>query len=86
MAEQHTAKLAEAIMNYLDCHPNAADSIAGIMQWWLPHDLSSASLDDVQGALDKLIAEHRVTRSLLPGGTELFGRMRSPEATGDADK
>lgn len=72
--EQRVARISEAIMDYFDSHPNAADSVTGIMQWWLPRSLSAPDAVEVEAALDRLVVAGRVRRSRLPDGTELYGR------------
>jgi hypothetical protein len=36
LPEYDDAALAEAIVGYLEQHPQAMDSLDGIMDWWLP--------------------------------------------------
>lgn len=72
--EQRVTRISEAIVSYFDSHPNAADSVTGIMQWWLPRSLSAPDVMEVKTALDRLVAAGRARRSLLPDGTELYGR------------
>lgn len=70
-------------MSYLDSHPNAADSLTGIMQWWLPRSLSAPDVAEVKAALDRLVAAGRVRRTLLPDGSELYGCGERPAGEHD---
>lgn len=49
--------LAEEILEYLRRNPHAADAVEGISRWWLRHRHTDADLDQVQKALDYLVAK-----------------------------
>jgi len=49
--------VSQEIKRYLDAHPNAADSLEGIVRWWLPRQRYEEARQRVQSALDLLIAE-----------------------------
>lgn len=69
-----TLDLREAVQRYLDEHPDAADSLIGIRQWWLPEALRRSSPARIRSALAELIASGEVACQSLPDGTELFFR------------
>ena len=48
--------IAAQIEEYLVSRPHAADSISGIHQWWLAQAMGDVSLEQVQQALDQLVA------------------------------
>jgi hypothetical protein len=51
------------IRRYLAAHPDAADTVGGIMDWWLHEEPEAAgSLADVEWALERLEAEGEVER------------------------
>ena len=52
-------EIAEAILNYLDRYPDAADTAEGIATWWLPADWEM-DVDTVRLALGLLLSERRV--------------------------
>jgi hypothetical protein len=57
------------IRRYLAAHPGAADTVAGIMEWWLHEEPAAAgSLADVEWALDRLEAEGEVERVAAQDG------------------
>lgn len=62
-----------AILAYLDAHPDAADSAAGIQRWWLPRALENVTLFDVERALLHLVASQVVGEFRLPDGGVIFG-------------
>jgi DNA-binding MarR family transcriptional regulator len=64
--------LDAAILSYLDAHPNAVDSPAGIVTWWLlrtPRDSSR-----VERALERLAERNLIERIRLADGTLVYGR------------
>lgn len=69
--KQQKDSLINAITHYLKAHPNAADSVEGIMQWWLPQQ-SPVDMDDLQHALDYLVEIRAVSRSVLLDGRMLY--------------
>jgi hypothetical protein len=52
--------VASEIQGYIESHPAAADTIEGVMQWWLP--TGDASLDAVETALNRLVKQHILER------------------------
>jgi hypothetical protein len=49
------AELASAIMEYLNLHPRAMDTDAGILEWWLADRDVRAALPSVRRVLDDLV-------------------------------
>lgn len=56
-------QIAHEIMQYLQRHPNAADSLNGIAQWWLARQRYQNALDKVNLALDLLIKQNYIKRT-----------------------
>lgn len=48
------AAVAQAIRRYLDEHPRAADTAAGIQRWWLAPGYGEVRLQTVEAALVQL--------------------------------
>lgn len=69
------AAAAQAIRAYLREHPLAKDTANGIAAWWLPRG-SRAGPQDVQDALDRLVAEGVVEAHRVPGGAVVYGLVR----------
>jgi len=67
--------VGETILRYLRDHPNAADTAAGIRQWWLPHEDAEYSAAAVQTALDQLVAEGLIARVDRPGMPPVYCRV-----------
>ncbi len=64
--------LCTGILQYLQDHPEAADSLEGITDWWLPPEKFSVTTKAVQEALDLLVSQHRIARIDLADGRTLF--------------
>jgi hypothetical protein len=52
-------KIAELVMDYFTQRPRAMDTLAGIMDWWLPQDID---LETMQKVLDRLTEKGRLER------------------------
>ncbi len=76
-SDERTIAIAEAIDRYVSEHPNAADTPEGIRSWWIGRDRALASLEDVQKALDHLVARGRLARVTLADGTTVYTRGAS---------
>ncbi len=67
-------ELVEEIRRYLDAHPDAADTIDGVIQWWLSPASASASRDTVRRSLARLIAAAEVVSHILVDGAVVYAR------------
>ena len=59
--------LAEEIVRYLENHPNAADTVNGITNWWITRQRYEESAARVRLALEFLEKEKKITKRELPG-------------------
>lgn len=73
------ANIAAEIDRYLEAHPQAADSVEGIRQWWLTA-LGPQRSALVEAALGHLLVRGIVVREVMPDGTVLYGRAATTEA------
>jgi hypothetical protein len=65
------------LRRYVLAHPHAADGLNGVARWWLPPHLAQTALrNDVQEALEELVAQGLIERRELPDGSILFGARR----------
>ncbi len=71
-SHRDVATTAEAIGRYLQTHPNACDTVEGILKWWLAPREFSLPAEHVIDALEHLIAQGIVTRRTLPDGTVIY--------------
>ena len=65
--------LASEILAYLDKHPHAVDSIAGITSDWV----TSGDYDpsEVERVLEALAEEGLINRIILTNGSAVYGRL-----------
>jgi hypothetical protein len=72
-----TRRAMQAIEAYLARHAFAADTEAGIVQWWLPEMGVDVPLIEARLALQSLVGQGRLESRSLPGGTVIY-RAASP--------
>jgi len=72
-SNERTMVIAQIIERYVSEHPRAADTAEGIRSWWIGGERYGDSLDDVQKALDHLVATRRLRRTVLPDGVAIYG-------------
>ena len=70
--------IAGIIERYVNDHPRAADTPEGIRSWWVAGRRHAESLDNVQSALDYLVALGRLSRVALPDGAMIYARAAPP--------
>ena len=60
-----TSEVALKILRYLDQNPNAADTVEGILEWWLPKQSIYEEEKIVKRALDEMVKQNLIltTRS-----------------------
>ena len=57
-------QLADEILQYLIDHPNAQDTLTGIVRWWLLERTIAHRTQLVKEVLDTLVAEKLVTADM----------------------
>lgn len=72
--DQRREQDRQRILSHLRAHPGAADTAAGIAQWWL----DGAPLAEVRAVLDELVAAGEVRCIGLVDGTTLYASGRIP--------
>ena len=60
------------IIAYLQAHPSAADSLDGIVDWWLPRQRYETARSAIQKALDDLAAQGIVEELISSHGARLY--------------
>lgn len=60
-----------ALLHYLACHPQAADTLPGVARWWVGDD-GRYSLEQVRSALDRLVDGGELRRERLADGTDWY--------------
>jgi hypothetical protein len=64
----------ERIQQYIEAHPEAADTAEGIATWWL----SGLPAPAVQAALDDLVRRGVMQRHVTAGGRQRYSRATPP--------
>lgn len=73
------ASIRRSILAHLRGAPDAADTLEGIAQWWLPRG-AAVPLEAVEATLEALVREGRLGRRVLPDGTRLYDAAPSPRS------
>jgi hypothetical protein len=71
---------ADEILAYLHAHPTAADSLEGIVSWWLPRQRYEEARSRIQACLDRLVERGLVSRTRLADGTVLYSKQHPGDA------
>jgi hypothetical protein len=69
--------LAKAIQAYLKVHPKAADTLDGVVAWWLCPRHAKPGRREVSMALELLINEGWVEKNSPAGGEPIYFRESS---------
>jgi hypothetical protein len=77
-----TDPVVMALLSYLGCHPQAADSLSGVARWWVGED-SQFDIEQVHRALERLVACGSLRRERLADGTDWYA---SAEPAPPADR
>ncbi|MEO7052027.1 MAG: hypothetical protein ABI128_10215 [Rhodanobacter sp.] len=75
-ARARDAEVEKSVLAYLDGHPQAADTLQGIVNWWLPRQRYERERQRIEQALGTLVIQGKLHRSALPGGDVLYARRK----------
>lgn len=67
-------QLACEVREYLDRHPEAADTLEGIVAWWMARQRFEQSAERVARALDHLVRIGAVKLHRTPGNRAVYSR------------
>lgn len=65
-------EVEHAVLAYLAQHPDAADTLDGVVNWWLPKQRYETERRRIAEALDHLVERGQLCCGHLPGGTVLY--------------
>ena len=71
-----------AVLAYLHHHPQAADTLRGIVNWWLPQQRFESGRERIERVLSELVDRGLLRRDPLPHGEVLYAlnkHTRSPQ-------
>ena len=77
MDESNRDALCDAILGYLQEHPNAMDTLTGIVDWWLPRQRVHLLTERVAEALQTLEARGLIER--VGNESHPLFRLRKPD-------
>lgn len=72
VVDKDIATVKKEIADYLATHPNAVDSLEGIIQWWLLRQRFVESADLIQEALNQMAAEGSVDTITNEDGQRVY--------------
>ncbi|MEI2455302.1 hypothetical protein ABU614_17960 [Lysobacter firmicutimachus] len=76
--ERHAGgEVEDAVLAYLAQHPDAADTLDGIVSWWLPQQRYETQRHRIEQALKQLIERGQLRCDRLPGGAVLYALSRA---------
>jgi hypothetical protein len=61
-------------MLYLRDHPNAADSLKGIIVWWLKMPWQKDAVAKVEAALNVLLTQKLIHKTVIPNGEVIYSK------------
>jgi hypothetical protein len=75
-------EVEHSVLAYLHHHPQAADTLRGIVNWWLPQQRYENGCQRVEHVLSRLVVEGLLHCDQLPDGEVLYAlnkHTRSPQ-------
>ncbi len=76
VAGEEDDEVEKSVLAYLDGHPQAADTLQGIVNWWLPRQRYERDRQRIEQALGALVTQGKLHRRPLPGGDTLYARRK----------
>lgn len=70
--DEAEGEIERSVLAYLQSHPQAADTLRGIVNWWLPRQRYESDCLRIEHALKALVARGELCRAPLPGGEVLY--------------
>jgi hypothetical protein len=71
------SEVETSVLEYLRRHPQATDSVAGIVEWWLPRQRYETALERISSILERMVSDNRLTRRTLPDGATVYSLRRT---------
>ena len=67
-----TRAVQAELLDYIQQHPDAADTAEGIRQWWLIRRIAAYSRDIIQASLDQMVASHALKKQSTRDGEVIY--------------
>ena len=71
--------MARAILEYLQGHPDAKDTLEGIAQWWLLKEWTERKYHQIEASLSFLVSEGLVIQRKREGMTPYYWLNRAKQ-------
>lgn len=71
-ASEDDGEIKRSLLTYLRGHPQAADTLDGIVEWWLPLQRYETARLRIECTLERLVADGTLRRDLLHDGAVLY--------------
>ena len=83
--ECNVTVIARQIADYLQHHPRSADTLDGVVNWWLRRQQYREARDIVEQALERLIKENKVQARVRSDGRTIYTKSEGTERTINGD-
>ena len=74
-------EIERSVLAYLHQHPQAADTLRGIVHWWLPQQRYESGCQRIEQVLSDLVARGVLRRDPLPHGDALYALNRPADSS-----
>ena len=81
MAAGDQDEIERSVLAYLHQHPQAADTLRGIVHWWLPQQRYESACQQIEQVLSGLVARGVLRRDPLPDGDALYALNRPADSS-----
>ncbi|MBL8499005.1 MAG: hypothetical protein LZF64_05310 [Nitrosomonas sp.] len=75
--ESSKTNIRKEILQYMQMHPEAADSLNGIVNWWLSSKCCAEDMKKVECVLEQLIKDGLIKKIALIDKTILYKRKEN---------
>ena len=65
-------EVEDAVLTYLQRHPKAADTLDGIVSWWLPQQRYEIERQHIKRTLGEMVGRGQLRCDRLPDGAVLY--------------
>jgi len=66
--------LMREVVHYLELHPNAADTLDGILKWWLKQQRYSQEAETLKRILSVLVEQKQLVTTTSQSGEKIYKR------------
>lgn len=78
---QDDGEVRRSVLAYLRSHPQAADTLRGIVNWWLPRQRLETGCRRIEQVLGELVNAGLLRRDQLPDGEVLYALKTGQETS-----